>query len=928
MSADNPNDSTNKSEINASSLSGGPVNSATAGTTTFVVSEEAVAVQPDISPVDPMADLDVESEQITEIRDFLRKPIPVANGSFSTASTWGDQLYSADLYTLFDAQSIWKNKIQGFLNVRGTVKLRFTLNSTPFQAGLLRLSYFPCANQLVNEKNAHKFNRDTISQLRGGYIDLGQDALLVDVPYLSPVQFIERDLVAGGGHVSWGEVMLHVFEILRTGSSGPNNATWTLWMSVEDLQLSGQIQPQALGKRGTITDQETNSGRGPIATIMGSAKSLASSMAAIPSLNPLAKPAAWALAAAEAAADALGWSKPTLDDGPTPMGMGTTWYNINTNTNDNCLPLGLRSDNKLSVITDASPSGQDEMSFAYIKSRWAYDRDFQWNSAHASGALLASFRVGPSWLKKGHTVGSTPVVTSPPCAVFSEFFQLYRGSFDYNFKFVKTGFHTGECVICWLPGLSPVAPLSYMDTAFTYRVAFNLQSGTDICLNLPHMIPQQYLDCGNDLLGTVYIYVVNPLRAPETCAPIIDVMAEVRGGPDLTYAVPKGFGAVPFVPQALGPGKHAPTMSEFQATSRYILEVTENVLICAGTRANVRRLREILSTSDAQFVIGVAESILPSGKVAEKDEFFSVGEDLFLYFVAGIDESVRDFYVDYFNDQVSNLPDHPTPAAVPGVFEPQAITVDEEGLVECKTMGAVTHDQLTAHHAQLSVGEMMNSFTELLKADYNILFGTFTLVPPTSVATHKFYGARYNTSGAPVLTWPEMGADPTSFVASWFVFHRGAIRWRFSVVQNQYVSLTGGTGTGGSTSLRALLLTQTDSPAYTIYQPVGATSWKSVLNGQKGGNVSNTYRMTQLPSANGTLPVQAPFYCKYRYGLNHLAVASLDGNQTYVNNQSVAINYSSAYTGQVNFSRCIGDDFQFSYWTGIPVYANAAFFFT
>ena len=148
------------------------------------------------------------------------------------------------------------------------------------------------------------------------------------------------------------------------------------------------------------------------------------------------------------------------------------------------------------------------------------------------------------------------------------------------------------------------------------------------------------------------------------------------------------------------------------------------------------------------------------------------------------------------------------------------------------------------------------------------------------------------------------------------------------MVQNQYVSLTGGTGTGGSTSLRALLLTQTDGTAYTIYQPVGATSWKSVLNGQKGGNVSNTYRMTQLPSANGTLPVQAPFYCKYRYGLNHLAVASVDGNQTYVNNQSVAINYSSAHTGQVNFSRCIGDDFQFSYWTGIPVYANAAFFFT
>lgn len=928
MSADNPNDSTGKSEINASSLSGGPVNSATAGTTTFVVSEEAVAVQPDISPVDPMADLDLESEQITEIRDFLRKPIPVANGSFSSAATWGDQLYSSDLYTLFDAQSIWKNKVQGFLNVRGTIKLRFTLNATPFQAGLLRLSYFPCSNQLVNEKNAHKYNRDTISQLRGGYIQLSEDALLVDVPYLSPVQFIERDRVASGNHVSWGEIMLHVFEILRTGSSGPNNATWTLWMSVENLQLSGQVQPQAIGRRGTITDQETNSGRGPIATIMGKASSLASSMSAIPSLAPLAKPAAWALAAAEAAADALGWSKPTFDEGPTPMGMGTTWYNVNTNTNDNCLPLSLRTDNKLSVITDASPSNQDEMSFSYIKSRWAYDRDFQWASTTAAAGLLTSFSVGPSTLKKAYVVGATPVVTSPPCAVFSEFFQLYRGSFDFNFKFVRTGFHTGECVICWLPGLSPVAPLSYLDTAFTYRVTYNLQSGTDICLNMPHMIPQQYLNCGTDILGTIYIYVVNPLRAPETCASTIDVMVEVRGGPDLTYAVPRGFGAVPFVPQADSRKVVDTPEPRSMDMCRYIFEIREDLLLCSGSNANAETVRSILLHPDNHFVHGLADSLALSGHKVERDELYTLDDDLYLYCCSGLDETIRDFYIDFYETScVPHVPQTSLKSMV-GQFVPQAITVENEGLVECKTMGAATHDQLTAHHAQLSTGEMINSFTELLKADYNLLFRTLTLVPPTSIATHKFYGSRWNTSGVPVLTWPELGADPTSFVASWFIFHRGAMRWRFSSVENQNASLTAGTGVGGSTSFRALLLTEDDSPAYTFYQPVGATSWKSVLMGTKGGNVSQTYRMTQVPSANGTLPIQAPFYSKYRYGLNHLAVEIIDGNHSYVNNQSVAINYTTAYTGQVNFSRCIGDDFQFSYFTGIPVYANAAYFFT
>jgi len=155
------------------------------GTTTFTTSVEAKGYDRHASSVDPMNDYDLEVDDIKNIADFLAKPMPVASGAFTTANTWGDLLYSGDLFTLLNAQTIWTNKIQGFLNMRGNVKLRLVINPTPFQAGLLRMSYFPCENQLQQEATAHVYNRKTISQLPGAYLSLKDNFVEITVPYIA-----------------------------------------------------------------------------------------------------------------------------------------------------------------------------------------------------------------------------------------------------------------------------------------------------------------------------------------------------------------------------------------------------------------------------------------------------------------------------------------------------------------------------------------------------------------------------------------------------------------------------------------------------------------------------------------------------------------------------------------------------------------------
>jgi hypothetical protein len=518
------------------------------GTTTFSSASTAVPYDRHSSIIDPQNDVDVEANDINTIPDFLAKPVQVASGTFSAANTWNAQLFGASIFSLFDAQTIWKNKYQGYLNVRGDVKFRLVVNPTPFQAGLLRLSYYPSADKMPMSVAAHRLDRVTKSQAPGTYLDLADNFCEVTVPYVTPTTFMQRDRVGTSDHCDWGSVYIDVFEIYRTGT-GPAQINWTLWMSVESFETSGMIQPQAgdAKRRGRTIDSEANDGRGPVAKIMSSGVTLANNLSTIPTLAPIARPASWVLDALRGCAEALGWSKPTIGTGPSPVTRNVHTYNINSDGNDNCLPLSIRTDNKISAITDASPGDLDEMSFNFIKSRWSYLQDFGWSSSSVTGDLLASVFVCPATFRTTQTIGGNTVITTPPCAAMSEMYETYRGSFQVKMRLVKTGFHTGTLAFTWTPGQQASTP-SYSNTSYMYRQIIDLQEGNNFIFDLPCLVAQDFLPV-NSPTGIFTVHVVNPLLAPATVASTIDVMFEVRGGEDLQYAVPKSVSAVPFVPQ-------------------------------------------------------------------------------------------------------------------------------------------------------------------------------------------------------------------------------------------------------------------------------------------------------------------------------------------------------------------------------------------
>lgn len=780
------------------------------GTTTFSLSTEAQPYDRHSSSVDPQNDYDLETDDIQSIADFLAKPISVATGTFSAANTWGASLFSSSILTLLNAQPLWLNKIQGFLNVRGNVKFRLVINPTPFQQGLLRLSYFPCSNQLTRSYSSHMFNRMTISQLPGAYLNLNDNFCEVTVPYVAPTSFLERDLIAGGNHVDWGSIDLTVMEIFRTGT-GPTAVNWSLWMSIEDLELSAMVEPQVAfepqaleirkrkGRSLSTIDEEANSGRGPIARIMSTGATLASNLGSIPSLAPVAKPAQWVLSALSSAAEALGWSKPTASEGPCPVTRNVHSYMNNSDGNDGCAPLSLRTDNRVSAITDASPGDLDEMAFNFIKSRWSYWYDFQWLASNVTGDLITNVVVSPANMKQTQVVNLQTVSTIPPCAALQEFYTNWRGAFQARIRLIKTGFHTGTIAVTWRPGRNPVAP-TLANTNYMYRQIIDIQKGSEFIFDLPYLLPQDFAYSAEPS-GILTIHVVNPLLAPATCSPTIDVFIEVRGGEDLTYVCPRNtFDAIPYVPQVL--------------------------------------------------------------------------------------------------------------------FEPQGVDTDVSGEASAISMSSRPHPMSSVHHAMIANGEVQMSVLDLIKAHcvvrYSAGVSPSNLVgAPCLIATGQTYGQRWNgvaNTSAPI------GGDILSFINSWYAFHRGAERYR----------LTPTDCSAANVNYRAMLVNNVDIGVFPpVFQQLAgnATNWSAILSATDGGTAPHTGRYITVPRDNGGLAVQAPFYNRFRYALNTWSTANPENANPFTS--ALAVGLATRNASGVTLTRAAGDDYQLSYFLGIPVYASA-----
>lgn len=467
---------------------------------------------------------------ISSILDYLARPRAVAGGVFQSSDAQGLVLSTNRSFN-FALDPYFIGKMQGFSGIRYTTNIRVAINASPFQQGVLRLSYYPNYRETPSKGRMHLGALRSLSQLPGGQFSLSEGGIECSVPFTSFMEYY--DLETGRGDpFNW---FLSVQSPLLTGASGPTNAKYTVWMWFTDVELFGAttVQPQSAtnSRRKIKTRAPAAQEDRPLSTWLSSSSKLAASMSSIPLISGITGPSAYWLKRASTLANSFGYSRPVNGEPVRPVAPHYHSSLPNSDGINVSSVLAYNHDASCRLIDDFSPSGMDEMSVNFIKKQWAFLDEFSFSTATAAGSMV--------WTRTLSCVD--PSVTDPynrsyltPRGFLGQLFRYYRGGFELDFRFVKTGFHAATISISYLTSENPPTTITESDTDLLHRTIVDIQEGDSICLSFPFISKRAWLETYMPY-GAVFAHVINALIAPETVAPSVTVQVFVRGMDDLEY---------------------------------------------------------------------------------------------------------------------------------------------------------------------------------------------------------------------------------------------------------------------------------------------------------------------------------------------------------------------------------------------------------
>lgn len=492
--------------------------------------------------------LNVGSDVVTEqtLKEFLAKPRIVQRGvlqTTDTVSTWSPFRVLGDIVN----QNPYQDKLEGYMGIRATVVFTLQVNATRFQQGRYMLCAVPQggAGQSVAQKLAfHRFHATTLNQrvqLPHVELDVACDtSATMKLPYVS---IRNADLIQRGGinGPDTYTVCLYPYSPL-VAASGDNSASYTLWCHLEDVELYAFARPQSgfntsIMKK-NVTDKERASAQiQPLSSGLG----LVSSGLAVLSNNPLlssfARPLSWVTDVASKAAWSLGYSKPN-DLSPIRKVKRTVMpYFNNADAPDESAVLAVTSRNQVNPLPGFAGSDVDEMTFSSIVTRYGFWRSFNFFDTDVAGTVLTSFDVRPGNIFTGPD--SYGAISMSPVCFISSMFMYYRGSIKMRFKFVKTEFHSGRLGFVFSP--SPMfATGATSEASFDYlpRTIVDLRYQNEVVIDVPFVSLSAYRECYNSDSGQslyLYVYVVDPLIAPNTVSSSITILTEACGGDDIQF---------------------------------------------------------------------------------------------------------------------------------------------------------------------------------------------------------------------------------------------------------------------------------------------------------------------------------------------------------------------------------------------------------
>jgi hypothetical protein len=394
------------------------------------------------------------------------------------------------------------------MGLRATIVWRLIVNADKFTSGRIVLSYQPVNKYFVERRS----NFQHLSQLHKVELDLNTETeVALRVPHRGP--YTHFDITQGINDPGVGRLTKYLFHL-------GNPFTYTLYASLEDIDLLGPTARNTVAYQGTLEIEEQKDK--PISSKLNKLTSIAATLGAVPILTPICEPLAWASGVAAGVASAFGYSRPPTTTTPEVYIRREAAKLNQTDGTDYADPMAMTTTNTVKRTDQIGLTEADEMSMAYLHGiKTALFRRF-WSINEPTGSRLLTFPLCPWAMKAQSEIGDALVFS--PMAYTANVFQKYRGSIGITIDIAKTVFHTGRLLVVFEPmnpeGNVVIGPRvnTLQDTINCHRDIIDVRKGNSFTLKFPFTSTTPYLDCERQY-GYVHIFVLNALVTNATSLP-------------------------------------------------------------------------------------------------------------------------------------------------------------------------------------------------------------------------------------------------------------------------------------------------------------------------------------------------------------------------------------------------------------------------
>lgn len=500
-----------------------------------------------------------KNNDFQDVLSYFQRPRAISSGSFA----FGSYVPYVEVITMPILKS-WFPQLSGRLGgaYGWRFKLRFRLQvaATPFHQGIFAMSFehgkiASVGQNLGYARTSHSALCTNIPHVR---LDISElTAVELHVPFIFRDEFLVLDSTESYGTLSITPI-LPVISV-----SGLSMPDWNLYVSVEDIEVVGATAwtTSTITLQSGVMMKEIKDNHLVSKTFSTIAKVGNFIARGVPSLSAVAGPVAWAADIGAGLAKYFGYSRPLIQDPAVRVFRAANAHENNVDLSMTGNALGLFASNTLAISPEFAATDVDEMSLAYLFSRYSQICVGYVSATDGEGTTVYATPVSPAcfWYRRPSSAPYCNIIypkssnylisDSGNCFVpshlmwWSSFFRAWRGTIKFRVTFAKTKYHGGRYLISYVPDVQERLFADFYTTVkgpefvgglvqpFGYSQMMDLKDSNVFEFEVPFMPPQPWLQFYGST-GAVTITCVDRVIHPSTVTSIIPFVVEVAGGSD------------------------------------------------------------------------------------------------------------------------------------------------------------------------------------------------------------------------------------------------------------------------------------------------------------------------------------------------------------------------------------------------------------